>query len=172
MSTAVETALQQTTAAMTADPAIARAVVTVSGELGDGCRVEVRAGDETLVFDMPAPLGGTELAPSPGQYALAALAACQAITYRLWSERLGVKVETLRVDARGHVDLQGLLGLDEGTRSGFTHVDVDVQVGGPEPAERYDALRRVVNEHCPILDVFAAPVPVAASLAVTGSPVA
>ncbi len=172
MSSSAGTGLQQTTAAMAADPTIARAEVTATGELGDRCRVDVRVGDETVVFDMPAALGGTGLAPSPGQHALAALAACQAITYRIWSEKLGVRLDALRVDVRGQVDLQGLLGIDAGTCSGFAHVDLAVEIDGPEPAQRYEQLRGAVNEHCPVLDVFAAPVPVTASLIVAGTSLA
>lgn len=172
MQTSIGTVLEQTTDAVTADPALAQAAVAVTGDLGDGCQVAVDLGERTLSFDMPAPLGGTDTAPSPGQYALAALAACQAITYRIWSEKLGVALDAVRVDVRGDVDLHGLLGVGSDARSGFGRVDIGVEITGPETPERYAQLRRAVEQHCPILDVFAAPVPVSASMRIVGTEVA
>ena len=107
--------------------------------------------------------------PTDARRNVALLAACQAITYRIWSEKLGVRIDDLRVGVRGQIDVRGLLGIDRETRRGFAHVDLDVVLRGPEPSDRYEHLRRVVNEHCPILDVFATPVPVASSIRVEAS---
>lgn len=169
MSTSLGTQIERTTEAITADGDMAKALVRATGALRAGCAVDVQVDGETLVFDMPVPLGGTELAPTPGQYALASLAACQAITYRIWSEKLGVRIDELRVGVRGQIDVRGLLGIDRRARRGFSHVDLDIVLRGPEPSERYENLRRVVNEHCPILDVFSAPVPVSSSITVEAS---
>ena len=49
-------------------------------------------------------------------------------------------------------------------RAGFTGVRLDVAVTGPEDAERYDYLKAVVDEHCPVLDLFKNPTPVEVSI--------
>lgn len=64
----------------------------------------------------------------------------------------------------GHIDVQGILGLRQGTRPGFADVAVQVLITGPEPAERYEQLRQAVNSHCPVQDIFTHPVPVTTTI--------
>ena len=44
-------------------------------------------------------------------------------------------------------------------------VRVSVDITGPDGAEQYENLRAVVDAHCPVLDLFAAPVPTSSVLA-------
>jgi organic hydroperoxide reductase OsmC/OhrA len=39
-------------------------------------------------------------------------------------------------------------------------VRCSVSLEGPEPPERYEELAAAVDEHCPVLHLFSAPVPV------------
>jgi uncharacterized OsmC-like protein len=116
--------------------------------------VEVRLGGRVVAVDEPRALGGQETAPTPAQYALAALGACEAVTFRYWSDRLGIPFDELRVDVRGDIDLRAALGLSEGTRPGYRDVRMAVHVAGGEPEARYVQLLRAVDEHAPVLDVF------------------
>ena len=95
-----------------------------------------------------------------------ALGACQAVGYRFWSEKLGLRLDKLRVDVTGHIDLRSLFGVTDGARPGFGRVEVEVTLSGPETPDRYEDLRRHVNEHSPLTDIFANPVPVHTALTV------
>jgi hypothetical protein len=88
------------------------------------------------------------------------------MTYRFWSEKLGIRIDDLTVDVQGDLDVQGIFGLRDGVRPGFGNVSVTVHITGPEALDRYDELRQAVNDHCPVLDVFANPVPVTTALSV------
>ena len=165
MSTELKAVLDATADAMTLNPSAAMAEVSAGSELTGVCEVEVAVAGRTLKADMPEGLGGGT-APTPGEYALAALGACQSVTYRFWSEKLGIRLEKVRVDVTGNIDLRSLFGVADGTRPGFNKVDVEVTLSGPEAPERYEDLRRHVNEHCPLLDMFANPVPVRTALTV------
>ena len=116
--------------------------------------VEVRLGGRVVAVDEPHALGGQGTAPTPEQYALAALGACEAVTFRYWSDRLGIPFEELSVEVRGDIDLRAALGLSEGARPGYRDVRMAVQVDGREPEARYVELLRAVDEHAPVLDVF------------------
>ncbi len=136
--------------------------VPASCELGDRTEVHVQVGQQLVRVDEPD-LGRGETA-TPGHYALAALGSCEAITFRYWSDRLGIQIDELRVEVRGDLDMGGLIGLSDGARPRHNDVRMVVKVSGPEPIERYEELRRAVEEHSPVLDVFVNEVPVATAL--------
>ena len=158
-------ALDATTGALaSAPPEAAIADVVATARLREGCAVDVQVGDRVLTVDMPEPFGGRGAAPTPGEYALAALGACQAITYRVWASRLGLPLDGVTVDVRGQVDVRGLLGVAE-VVPGFGGVELRVTVDGVGSPAREEELRRAVDEHCPVLDVFERAIPVSTSLA-------
>ena len=126
--------------------------------------VDVRVNNQLIKADQPPALGGSDAGPKPVEIALAALGSCQAMTYRIWSEKLGIRFDKITVDVHGDIDVQGILGLANAVRPGFGDVSVRVRVNGPEPQERYEELKNAVDRHCPVLDVFTAPVPVTTSI--------
>lgn len=63
-----------------------------------------------------------------------------------------------------HLDARKLFGIDESGRAGFHDVRLKVDLSGPHTPEEYDNLRKAVDEHCPVFDLFANPVPVSGAL--------
>jgi uncharacterized OsmC-like protein len=150
--------------AITDDAAAARAAFTAQGTLVGVTEVDIRTGAHTFKVDEPPALGGADIAANPVQYALASLGSCQAITYRIWATRLGIELDSLTVRVAGDLDLRGFFGVDDSVRPGFTAVQVEVTVTGPETEGRYAELAAAVDDHCPVLDLFKNPVPVTRSL--------
>ncbi|WP_313811385.1 OsmC family protein [Glutamicibacter sp.] len=144
----------------------AKLTFTVQGEGFGAVASNIRAGKHTFTVDEPAALGGDDLAASPVEYALGALISCQVVVYRLYAQQLGIQVDDVKIAADGHLDVRGLFGIDASIRPGFTSVDLDVQITGPESPQRYDELRQAVDAHCPVLDLFANPVPVTTAVTV------
>jgi uncharacterized OsmC-like protein len=147
------------------DPANAQAQFTAQGTLVGVTEVDIRTGEHSFKVDEPAALGGADAAANPVQYALASLGSCQAITYQFWAEQLGIGFDSLSVRVEGDLDIRGFLGFDDGVRPGLSAVRVEVTVSGPESPERYEELAAAVDQHCPVLDLFANPVPVTRTLA-------
>ena len=147
------------------DPANAQAQFTAQGTLVGVTEVDIRTGEHSFKVDEPAALGGADAAANPVQYALASLGSCQAITYQFWAEQLGIGFDSLSVRVEGDLDIRGFLGFDDGVRPGLSAVRVEVTVTGPESPERYQDLAAAVDRHCPVLDLFANPVPVTRTLA-------
>ncbi|HEY1920262.1 MAG TPA: OsmC family protein [Streptosporangiaceae bacterium] len=146
--------------AITDDSSNAQASFSADGTLVGVTEVDIRTGAHTFKVDEPEALGGADVAANPVQYALASLGSCQAITYRIWAEHLGIDVDSVTVRVEGDLDLRGFFGVDDTVRPGFTAVRVQVSVKGPESAERYQELATAVDKHCPVLDLFQNPVPV------------
>ena len=144
--------------AIGAEPEKARIVYRTTGALTGPLRVELSARKHTIEVDEPKGIGGGDAAASPVEYALMALASCQAITYRLWATKLEIELDGLEIAVEGDLDLHGLFGLDD-VRPGFSAIRIEVTPSGPEPA-RFAELADAVDAHCPVLDLITQPVPV------------
>ena len=158
----VSEVIAATTEAVAQDTANARALVRTFGRL----TVTLRSGRHELLVDEPESLAGADAGASPVDYAVAALASCQAITYRFWADRLGIVLDDLEVSVEADLDLRGFFGLDDEVRPGFGAVRVEVTPIGPESAERYQELADAVDAHCPVLDLFANATPVERRVAI------
>ncbi len=162
----IRSVIDATTEAVGADPANAQATVQAQGHLVGPTEVALRSGRHSITVDEPAALGGEDAGASPVNYALVSLASCQAITYRFWAEQLGIALDDVEVKVEADLDLRGFFGLDDDVRAGFGEVRVQVTPKGPESPERYEELARTVDEHCPVLDLFANATPVSTTVAV------
>jgi len=153
--------VQGTKTALSSDPAQAQAKFEAHHDLVGPCEVTVKVGSgHKFTVDEPEALGGSNAAANPVEYALAALGSCQAITYRVWAAQLGIKLDKVEISIDGDIDLRGFFGIDDGIRAGFNTVRINVSLGGPESAARYEELAAAVDAHCPVLDLFRNPVPV------------
>lgn len=165
-STAAERAERLTTAGaawgerIAANTAAAQLTYTVHGKGQGSVATTLRAGEHEFVVDEPAALAGDDVAASPVEYALGALAACQVVVYRLYAQALGIRLDDIDITAEGDLDARRLFGIDETVRAGFGAVRLHVAISGPETAERYDELRAAVDAHCPVLDLFENATPV------------
>ena len=70
-------------------------------------RVDIRAGAHTLVADEPTSAGGGDLGPSPYGLLLSALAACTAMTLRMYAIRKGWELRTVDVDVQANIGDDG-----------------------------------------------------------------
>jgi putative redox protein len=127
-------------------PADAAATFTAATRQLAGLRSEVTIRDFRLTLDEPPALGGADAGPNPVELILAALGACQEITYRLYAESLGIPLNHVSVKVEGRLDLRGLFAIDEGVRPGFRDIRASV--------EEIERLRATVDSHCPVLDIL------------------
>lgn len=148
------------------DATKARVVFRTQGELVGPTHVKLVSRDHTIEVDEPDVLAGEDQFANPVEFALASLASCQAITYRIWAAKLGIALDGVEVAAEGDLDLHGFFGLDTDVRPGFTSIRLAVTPLGPEAPERYRELAEAVDEHCPVLDLFRNATPVERRLAV------
>lgn len=147
-----------------ATPSSAQLTYRVTARSAGSVASVIRAGKHEFVVDEPAALAGDDVAASPVEYALGALISCQIVVYRLFAQQLGVRVDDIVISAEGDLDARKLFGIDESVRAGFSQVRLDVRIEGPESQERYDELRAAVDAHCPVLDLFTNPTPVAVTV--------
>lgn len=116
---------------------------------------EVRAGKHRFLVDEPGALAGDDAAASPVEIALGALVSCQVVVFRLYAQALGLTIDEIEITAEGDLDVRKLFGIDESGRAGFNDVRLSIDITGPNSADEYENLRKAVDEHCPVLDLFA-----------------
>lgn len=142
--------------------------VTVTSENQGGFRSEISMRDHRLTADQPYGFKGTNLGPKPSELLLAALAACQEVTWRLYAESTGIAINKISIELRGTQDLRGFMGLDEKVPAGFLSIEGDVTIDSPASQAELAELQKTVDAHCPVLDDLIRSVPVALNVAKVG----
>jgi uncharacterized OsmC-like protein len=108
------------------------------------------AGPFNWDADLPAALGGENLAPSPTAYLLGALAGCAvAFLHDTLAPAYDVQVDDVTAVARASSDARGLLGLD-GIAPDLADLALDIKVSSTSPKDRVEAMLAAWRERCPI----------------------
>jgi uncharacterized OsmC-like protein len=126
--------------------------VTAVMEEGLRCRATGTEG-QSVVTDMPKAVGGGGSAPSPGWFARAALATCDATRIALRAAELGIALDALEVIMDSVDDDRGLFGLDKSVRAGSLSIRTRVTIGAADVDEQ--VLREIVDyavTHSPVAD--------------------
>jgi len=140
---------------------------SVDSRLDKGFRSEINVRDFTILADEPHSLGGENEAPNPVEYVLAALASCQEIVIKAYAGQLGIKLDSVRVEASGDLDLQGFFNLSE-ERPGFNSVRYSTVIHTDErDPSKLQLLKDFSINRCPVLDIISNPVPVVGDVVFT-----
>ena len=114
------------------------------------CRV-TGAGNELLQTDMPAGVGGTASAPTPGWVMRAALASCDATAIAMHAAKRGISLAALEVTVTSESDNRGMLGLDETVSAGLQAMCLNVKISAPGTGAReLEELVRWACAHSPV----------------------
>ena len=158
------TTLAETEARFRADPSSAKSTPTVTATLVNG-RARLSAGPFNWDADLPAALGGENLAPSPTAYLLGALAGCAvAFLHDTLAPGFGVEIDDVTAVARAATDARGLLGMD-GVAPDLADLALEIRVSSPSPKDRVDAMLEAWQERCPIYLALLRPLPISLSIA-------
>ena len=158
-------------AGITANPEARIARYRVDSRQEEGLRSRVRVRQFTFDVDEPTSLAGTDTAPSPVEYALAALATCQEITYRLHADHLAIPIDSVAVTLEGDLDLRGFFAVDDDVRPGFVNIRGTVTIQSPAPVSELHRLKAHVDAHCPVFDLLSNSTPLELELVTAATPV-
>jgi len=149
-----------TIAAWEKEPDKARTAPTVIARVEDSQAV-IEAGPFSWRADLPAPLGGSNQAPSPTALLLSALAGCAVVFVRdILGPQLGVRIDHVEATARCDADARGLLGID-GALPDLSNVAVDVTIQSADGPDGVAKVAEVWKQRCPIYLALKNPIDVA-----------
>ena len=115
-----------------------------------GFRNEIRVRDLAPTYaDEPEVLGGTNTASNPVEQILGALGSCLAIGYTAGAVARGIKIDDLRIDLSGNVDLPVFFGLKAG-HAGYERIDAKVYIKTDARPEVVKALHDDVFRTSPV----------------------
>lgn len=172
-------ALFATIDAVKNQPELAQVSFNLTSEWLQGCRqrattgdviqngnvVESREATYVLESDEPVALLGTDMAASPAEFILHALAGCYAVTYAANATVNDIELSSLRLEMTTDIDLQGFLNLNADVRPGLQQIRIQVHATSPNASqERLEELTRIVEERSPIRDTLMGPVEVQTTL--------
>ena len=141
--------IEETLATWSKEPDRARSAPAVTARSEDGQGV-IHAGPFTWRTDLPAPLGGTNQAPSPTALLLSALAGCAVVFVQdTLAPQLGIRITAVEATVQCETDARGLLGM-EGAEPDLRNLTLDVRVTSPDGEGAVDEVARVWRERCPI----------------------
>jgi uncharacterized OsmC-like protein len=109
-----------------------------------------RAKPHHLAGDEPVALLGSGKHVGPAGHLLHAMCHCLTVTTAYHGAARGVKIDSLRVDAEGSLDLQGFLGLNDKVRPGFKHIHLKAYIDSPNSPEEVLALFKYAQGRSPI----------------------
>ncbi|WP_414125275.1 OsmC family protein [Rhizobium sp. BR 317] len=73
-------------------------------------------------------------------------------------------VNGVSVKLDGEIDLRALFTADNSVRPGFRNITGTVTIDSPATEERLRRLKKIVDQHCPVLDILWNSVPVTLGL--------
>lgn len=110
--------------------------------------------------DHPAVLCGGDNGVTPVEMVLAALSACITAGIGNIASIRQVKLESVETSVEGDIDLNGILGLDEGVRNGFAGVRATFRIKGDAPAEVLEQIVQQSVARSAVFDIITNGVPV------------
>ncbi len=168
--------LDETVAAVAADPSCGQAAFRVTTEWKGQTRSETTvssytlAGERvarnfTIVADEPMELLGTNTAPNPQELLMAAVNSCMMVGYVCQAAIRGITLDDCRIETEGELDLRGFLGLDERVPPGYRRIHYTVTLEGDGTREQYEEIHQAVMATSPNYFNMAQPVQMCGRLA-------
>ncbi len=129
--------------------------VSIKGIQRDRFRMEIAAGNHTLVVDQPGPMGGDDGGPNPLEYELVSLAGCIGAIGRIIANQRKMDVRGFAVEIQGDMDTDALLGMKTDQRAGFRSIRVTVDIDADMTEEEKRAFLMEIDSRCPVSDNLA-----------------
>jgi uncharacterized OsmC-like protein len=124
---------------------------------GDGLACKVSTSRALIEAGLHPATGGTGMQACSGDMLLEALVACAGVTLKAVATALDFKLKGGAVRAEGDLDFRGTLGVAKDAPVGFVAIRLVFDLDTDEPQERIDALTKLTERYCVVLQTLAKP---------------
>ena len=148
-----------------ADATTAEVTLSATGTLDDGISCSVETGAAIAAAGLHPASGGDGSLLCSGDLLLQALVACAGVTLRAVSTSLEVPVAGGTVSAEGDLDFRGTMGVSKEAPVGFRSIRLRFDLNTTATDEQLDALLRLTERYCVVLQTLASSPELSTSLA-------
>ena len=142
--------------AYTTDPGQAVVTLRAQGTPGEGVTCSVATGRAVAVAGLHPATGGSGAELCSGDMLLEALVACAGVTLRAVTTALDFTLgPRASVVAEGDLDFRGALGVAKEAPVGFRSIRLLFDLDTDEPQERIDAVLKLTERYCVVLQTIA-----------------
>lgn len=167
---ALKEALTKTVQGIQKNPVMSRVVFEAETALVDGVRCSGKVRNFPLItVDEPPELGGQDKGANPVELLLVSLGSCQEIMYAAMASMMGIKLEAVKVNLKGSLDLKGLFGMDPSVPPGYQKITYETMLSSSASEEDLRKLIEAVETHCPVLDTLVRPIEVSGKVTINGA---
>jgi uncharacterized OsmC-like protein len=151
--------------AIEAEPTHADTTWKASVEWDGGFHTTTTIRDfEPFATDEPEGLGGTDTAPNPVEQLIGALGSCLAIGYAANATVAGIRLDDLRIDIEGELNLESFLGIEPG-HAGYETLRATVHIESDADETAIRDLHDAVVASSPVGHSLSTAIPLAIELA-------
>ena len=150
--------------AITADPTKANTTWSASVSWDGGFHTTTTIRDfAPIATDEPEGLGGGDTAPNPVEQLLGALGSCLAIGYAANATAAGIRIDNLRIDVEGDLNLKSFLGLEPG-HAGYDTLRATVHIESDTDEDAIASLHSKVVATSPVGHTLSGAIPLTVDL--------
>lgn len=133
----------------------------------DGAGVENADRPNLHVHDIDEPpvLLGEDRGANPVEYLLTGLSGCVTTTFIAYAAAQGVKIDELRTELEGDIDVRGFLGVTGEVRPGYNQIRIKFYVKSDAPRKKLEELVKLAKRRSPVSDSVRNGVPIECALA-------
>ncbi|GIK25706.1 MAG: osmotically inducible protein OsmC [Rhodocyclales bacterium] len=166
-------ALSKTVKGIQDNPVMSRVVFEAQTALVEDVRCTGNVRNfAPIVVDEPPELGGQDKGANPVELLLVSLGACQEIMYSAMASMMGIRLDEVKVNLKGSLDLKGLFGMDPAIPPGYQKITYETTLKSPASEEELRKLVEAVESHCPVLDTLVRPIEVTGRVTINSVTVA
>jgi putative redox protein len=115
--------------------------------------VAIEGSPHTIRAEGHPAFGGKDSAPSPLDYALAALASCNQVTAFIVARDHGIALRAFEIDVHAELD-NSVLVFGAGGNPNFSTVTLDVRVETGASDEEFTKLASEIERRCPLTQLY------------------
>jgi uncharacterized OsmC-like protein len=129
---------------------------TIGNFFGLGAE-QARKSIFTVDADHPEVFAAEDRAPTPVELVLAGLAGCLTAGVAAVAQNRGIQLHSVKATLEADMDLQGILGIDEDVRNGFSAIRVHFQISADASDEDIAALVAQSQKRSAVFDIITNP---------------
>lgn len=140
------------------EPETALVTLKATGSVdGAGITCSVDTGRALAMAGLHPATGGTGAELCSGDLLLQALVACAGVTLKAVATALEIPLRAGTVSAEGDIDFRGTLGVARDAPVGFRAIRLRFALDTDAPQEKLDALLRLTERYCVVLQTLKVP---------------